>query len=331
MATADQVKALVRCHVAADDDRFYAIVIQVAAHAAKQGHVKLAKELRGLVDAAKLESEKAVVAPRLRPVPIVQPRGELSELLTVAYPRTRIADLALDDAVGEKLERILLEQRQQGRLREHGLAPLRKVLLVGPPGTGKTMTAAMLATELGLPLFTIRFDGLISKFMGETASKLRLVFDAIAQSRAIYFFDEFDALGGERSAKNDVGEIRRVLNAFLQLLEQDESDSLIVAATNHPALLDRALFRRFDMVLEYGVPSRLIQERIMRDRLAMLDATGLDWEGIAKAAEGLSHADVARACDDAVKRAILADRREAVTEDVVGGLLERRASRWTGT
>ena len=110
---------------------------------------------------------------------------------------------------------------------------MRKLLLVGPPGTGKTMTAAALAGELGLPLFSIRLDGLITKYMGETAAKLRLVFDAIQATRGVYLFDEFDALGGERSAKNDVGEIRRVLNSFLQFLEQDDSASIVMGATNH--------------------------------------------------------------------------------------------------
>ena len=117
------------------------------------------------------------------------------------------------------------------------------------------MTAAAVAGELGLPLFSIQLDGLITKYMGETAAKLRVVFDAIQATRGVYLFDEFDALGGERGSKNDVGEIRRVLNSFLQFLEQDESDSLVLGATNHAGLLDRALFRRFDAVLEYALPT----------------------------------------------------------------------------
>lgn len=103
------------------------------------------------------------------------------------------------------------------------------------------MLATVLAGELGLPLFTIRLDSLMTKFMGETASKLRLLFDAITQTRGVYLFDEFDAIGSQRGLLNDVGEIRRILNSFLQLIEQDESDSLILAATNHPEILDHAL------------------------------------------------------------------------------------------
>ncbi|MFI1373727.1 AAA family ATPase [Streptomyces longwoodensis] len=143
---------------------------------------------------------------------------------------------------------MLHEQRQRARLERFGFTPVHRILLSGPPGTGKSMTAAALAGELKLPLFTIRLDGLISRFMGETAAKLRLVFDAVAQTRAVYLFDEFDALGAERAAGNDVGEARRILNSFLLFLDEAPSESLVVAGTNHHQLLDRALFRRFDMI-----------------------------------------------------------------------------------
>ncbi len=170
--------------------------------------------------------------------------------------------MALPEALAERLKRVLLEQRQQKRLREHSLSSRRKLLFLGPPGSGKTMTASALAGELHLPLFTIMLEGLITKFMGETAAKLRLVFEAIRQTQGVYLFDEFDALGAHRSQSNDVGEIRRVLNSFLQLLEKDTSQSLIVAATNHPEMLDRALFRRFDDVIEYNLPDAKLAEEI---------------------------------------------------------------------
>ncbi|WP_249364437.1 AAA family ATPase, partial [Pseudoalteromonas ruthenica] len=137
------------------------------------------------------------------------------------------------------------------KLKNHGLSPRRKVLLVGPPGTGKTYTASVLAGELDYPLFQVRLDGVITKYLGESSAKLRQVFDAIREVRGVYFFDEFDALGSNRSAGNDVGEARRLLNSFLQMIEQDESNSLIICATNHIEILDHALFRRFDDVIKY--------------------------------------------------------------------------------
>ena len=127
-------------------------------------------------------------------------------------------------------------------------------MLIGSPGTGKTMTAKALAKELHLQLHTIQVDRLVTKFMGETSAKLRQIFDLIQEEHGVYLFDEFDAIGGDRSNDNDVGEMRRVLNSFLQFIEQDTSDSLIIAATNNPKLLDHALFRRFDDVLYYEKP-----------------------------------------------------------------------------
>jgi len=322
MANAAQIKAMIRSHADGDDTRFYAIAMQVAAKAARIGHGKLAEELRDMVDKAKLRRTRRPDAP----TPLAQPRGELASLITVSYPKARLADMALDAKTRGRIERILLEQRQRDRIREHGFAPQRKILLVGPPGTGKTMTASVLAGELAFPLFTIQLHGLITKFMGETAAKLRLIFDALEQTRGAYLFDEFDALGGERAASNDVGEIRRVLNSFLQFLEQDHSDSLVIAATNHAKLLDRALFRRFDAVIEYQLPSGVITKEVMQGRLALLDTGRVDWEAAVKASDGLSHADVTRACEQAAKNAILEHTTKIKTEDLIDMLNERRTA-----
>lgn len=324
MAKAEQIKALIRSHAEGDDTRFYAIAMQVAAQAARNGHGNLAQELRKLVDDAKATARATEPARGLRPVPLARPRGELAGLLTVAYPKTRLAEMALTDALHGRLERVILEQRQRERLRSHGFAPLRKLLFVGPPGTGKTMTASALAGELGLPLFTIQLDGLITKFMGETAAKLRLVFEAIESTRGVYLFDEFDALGGRRSAGNDVGEIRRVLNSFLQFLEQDDSDSLVIGATNHVGLLDQALFRRFDAVFEYELPSPEIALQVMACRLAPLDTSAIDWQTVVSTAAGLSHAELARACEQAAKDALLAESTRIETAGLVAALDERR-------
>lgn len=326
MAKADQIKALIRSHAEGDDSRFYAIAMQVAAQAARNGHGKFAQELRQLVDRAKQRAAAAAALQVPKPVPLAQPRGELAGLLTVGYPKTRLADMALEEDLHQRIERVLVEQRQRERIRGHGFAPLRKLLLVGPPGTGKTMTAAALAGELGLPLFTIQLDGLITKYMGETAAKLRIVFDAIQSTRGVYLFDEFDALGGQRGTGNDVGEIRRVLNSFLQFLEMDESDSLIVGATNHAKLLDRALFRRFDGVLEYRLPSEDVALQVMRARLGLLDTSAVDWAAAAKAAEALSHAEITHACEQAAKNAILEQTTKVRSQELVAALRERQSA-----
>lgn len=254
----------------------------------------------------------------------IRPRGELANLLTLSHPASRLSDMVLGDVAANQLRRIVTEQRQLARIKEHGLSPRRKLLLVGPPGTGKTMTASALAGELGIPLFMVRLDALITKFMGETASKLRQVFDAMMDIRGVYFFDEFDAIGYQRGVTNDVGEIRRVVNSFLQMIEQDASNSLIVAATNHGESLDYALFRRFDDVLEFHAPSRQQAAEMLRRRLGRFAPKPLRIGELVKQAEGLSHAEICRAVDAAVKDAVLHDLTKVQPLELVRALEERR-------
>lgn len=327
MAKADQIKALIRCHAEGDDARFYAVAMQVAAQAARSGHGNFAQELRDLVDKAKIRAKDRSSFRAPGPVPLAQPRGDLAGLLTVVYPKTRLSDMALSESLSERLDRVMREQQERERLRLHGFSPLRKLLLIGPPGTGKTMTASALAGQLGLPLFTIQLDGLITKFMGETAAKLRLVFEAIATTRGVYLFDEFDALGSQRDHPNDVGEIRRVLNSFLQFLELDDSDSLIIGATNHVGLLDQALFRRFDAVFDYELPTHDITTELMKARLALLETTAVNWDATIEHAEGLSHAEITRACEQAAKDALLQNTAAIDTGGLIAALDERRGMR----
>lgn len=323
MARADQLKALLRAYAGDQDDQFAAIALQMAADEAQKGHVRLASELKALIDLAR-DRPKTPSGPR--PVPLAQPKGELAELLTVQYPRHHLSEMVVGPEVATKLKRVLHEQRHHERLSGHGLAPRRKLLLVGPPGTGKTLTASVLASELRLPLFVARFDSLITKFMGESATKLRLVFEALKSTRGVYLFDEFDSLGLQRGSHHDVAEMRRTLNMFLQLLEQDTSESLIVAATNHGESLDSALFRRFDDVIRYRAPDAEQVRRLLKNSLALLEPPGLLYDTLVEAAEGLSPSEIVRACQDAMKDAVLERNPYVSDASVLQHLAERSAS-----
>jgi SpoVK/Ycf46/Vps4 family AAA+-type ATPase len=316
--------ALLRSHLDGDDKEFLSVAMQAAAHEARLGHTTLAQQLRDLIDEAKRRA--SAVENRPGQLIVLEPRGDLANLLSVQSPSSRLGDMALPEALLDRLNRVLVEHRQQKKLREHGLTPRRKLLFVGPPGTGKTMTASALAGELHLPLFTIMLEGLITKFMGETAAKLRTVFEAIRQTQGVYLFDEFDALGAHRSQTNDVGEIRRVLNSFLQLLEKDSSQSLIVAATNHPDLLDRALFRRFDDVIEYQLPDSDVVQQVLHRKLAMFQSSDVEWSRILPESAGLSHADLARASEEAAKQAVLRGSTRITTEALLAAIQERKAA-----
>jgi SpoVK/Ycf46/Vps4 family AAA+-type ATPase len=257
-------------------------------------------------------------------VPLAQPKGELSGFLAARYSDIRLSSMVLTPALHDRLARVLKEQRQQERLRARALTPRRKLLLVGPPGSGKTMTAAAIAGELKLPLFTVLYDGLFGKLLGETAGRLRLVFDAISLQRGVYFFDEFDAIGTQRSGPNDVGEIRRVINSFLQFLENDDGPSLIIAATNHPELLDKALARRFDDVITYALPNAEVAKGILEARLALYSIDDVSWNEVLENSSGLSQAELSRAADEAAKVAVLGEHNVVTTAALVTALNERK-------
>ncbi len=317
MATAEQLRYLIQSHFTCDEERFTTVALQVAAHEARAGHPQLAQEIRTLIDKRQQDGLK-----------IIQFRPELSDLVRVEHNLpNRIGELIVAPQLKDRVARVLREFRQQDKLKSHALIHRRKLMFCGPPGTGKTMTASIIAGELGLPLCTILLDKLVTKFMGETGAKLRQVFDAIAQRNGVFLFDEFDAIGAERNRDNDVGEIRRVLNAFLQLIEQDRSDSIIIAATNNHGILDKALFRRFDDVLTYQLPDKndvagLLDNCLGNFRTKLIDATK-----VVTAAKGLSHAELTLACRDAIKDAILADHIQVDGHTLLAMLAERRAAK----
>lgn len=317
-ASADHIKALVKSHSSGDDEGFYSVALQVAAKAARQGHHRLAGELKDLVDAARRRSSGTVVTP------IAQPRGEIADLVTASFPEVGLKDLVVAAEVRGQLTQVLAEQRQRHKLMEQGFHPIHRLLLEGPPGTGKTMTAAVIAHELSLPLMTIRLDSVLSKYLGETGSKLRLLFDAAASQRAVYLFDEFDALGGGR-AGNDVGEARRILNSYLVFLEQASAESIVIAATNHRDILDHALFRRFDMVISYRAPTLDEAVTVLTARLGPM-GTGIRWATVRKSANDMSHAELVKAAETAAKRTLLAGNDRVTTATLVGALNERRSA-----
>jgi len=317
MATAEQIKSLIRSHLSDNPEQFYTIALQVAAHEARLGHGELAHDIRNIVDKAQRQKKK-----KIEDLP-----PELRGLILAEESNIPKSALIIPQNLQVRIDRIIHEYKQQNKLKNYALFPRRKIMLIGPPGTGKTLTSRVLAHELRLTLNTVQVDKLVTRFMGETSAKLRQIFDLIQQIIGVYLFDEFDAIGGERSLENDVGEMRRVLNSFLQFIEQDKSDSLVIVATNSPKILDRALFRRFDDVLYFELPSKHDRKRLIEKVLSTFRPNKIIWNQILAESEGLSHAEIDMACRDAVKQAILNDRSTVKVALLRQMLSERQQSK----
>lgn len=314
MARADYIVSLIKSHFNSEPERFTTMALQIAAHEAKLGHTLVANEIKTIIDKAKEVKNKTKAF-----VP------DLQGLILENVPSVNLSDMIASEDIKSKITRIISEFVQRDKLRKHDLENRRKILLSGPPGTGKTLTASIIASELNLPLYTILMDKMVTKFMGETSAKLRQVFDLIEQRQGIYLFDEFDAIGGERSRDNDVGEMRRVLNSFLQFIERDNSESLIIAITNNKALLDQALFRRFDDVILYNLPSIDEKRALLKNRLAQFSKK-IKFDDLLPNINGLSHAEISLACVDAIKETVLNEKQQMNNQLILKAIKDRNAA-----
>ncbi|MHC0463031.1 AAA family ATPase [Kosakonia cowanii] len=327
MASANQLKLLIKSYINKDNRKFLTTILQIAAHEAKIGHANFADELRTLVEKAKLsdlESDNNSY-PKIVSSSTALISHSSTDLFTVSHPTVSTKDIILSNSIKNKVLRFLDENKNSKKIRQYGLIPRRHLMLYGPPGTGKTMTASVIAHELSFPLFTVRMDSLITKFMGETSIKLRSIFDYISQHKGVYLFDEFDTIGSKRSMINDVGEIRRVLNTFLQLLDDHRSDSLIITATNHKEILDNALYRRFDDVIEYELPLKEGLTQLIKSKFISYELKAQDFSLISNSADGLSYAEISKSCDDAIKHSIINNSKFVTQELLVDMLLERKS------
>lgn len=323
MAASDQIKSLIKSFGESDDARFFATAMQLAAAEARQGHSNFAQELKTLIEAAR-KKRSSIEFEQGKVVNLGPSKRDLTELIDVSRSNITLKDMVLDPAIGTKLHKLIEEQKKWELLRHHNLAPIRKLLVVGPPGTGKTMTAHAIAGELDIPLFVIRLDGLLSRYMGESIAKLRVIFDAMIGQRAVYLFDEFDSIGSHRHQGQDVGEIKRILNSFLINIEKDDSNAIIIAASNIPESLDVALFRRFDDVIRYPLPTEpeiiAAIKRCIRGQ--SLDKR-LDYTALAQRIKGLNFSDLIKACEATIKQKLLSGS-EKLSKDILVDTLHNK-------
>jgi SpoVK/Ycf46/Vps4 family AAA+-type ATPase len=284
----------------------------------KQGHGRVAKELEQILTAKQTSKSDAGTLHRLPTsrrdsAPLVQeiPVDKLRHLMV------------LPDAVERRFHRIEKEFAARTRLAKHGLKPRHRILLYGPPGCGKSLGAERLAWNTGLPLRKVRFDTLLSSYFGETMANLRKVFDAAQTSPCALFLDECDSLARSRTERNDVGEVTRITNALLEMLEDYKGDGLVIAATNLDSALDTALFRRFDEVLKVPLPG--IEEicRLLETTLSPMETdAAISWRELAQAMDGMSGSEVVHVAQNAAKHCVLDGRRRLIEEDIQRALAE---------
>lgn len=316
MPNANQIIALIKSHIEADDNRFREIALQMAAVEAKAGHAVLSRNITDLINTPK---RPRFIARSLAPI-----NSELSEFVMEVDDSYGLDNIVCKDEVKNKLKRIIREYVQRDVLFKNNLTNRSKVLLSGPSGTGKTMTASILANELHIPLYVVRMERVITKYMGESSLKLSKVFELISNIRGVYLFDEFDAIGMQRGHDNEVGEMRRILNSFLQMMERVDSDSIIVAATNCGDQLDKALFRRFDDVIEYSLPDEDEIRVLLSHCLYGFDASRVVVAQLLPLLKGMSHAEITSVCMDAAKESLL--NEEPLSNSTIEAAIKQRSS-----
>ena len=308
MTTGELLIALFQAYKDKNDDAFMKAAITLIDEEKAKNHYVLANNLKKILSSPSTSSSRwggGFTNNIHRTFDLPRDKDNGGYLVEVKYPHRTFDDVVLSDNVQKQLENIILEYKKKSILHAYGFVPKTKILFCGTPGCGKTITAEILANVLDLPIIYTRFDALISSYLGETASNIRKVFDYADRNNCILFFDEFDAIGKSRDALDETGELKRVINSFLQILDSFNNDSLVIAATNHEKLIDSALWRRFDEIISFDKPDEQQIEFLILAKLRAFKVENLDIKNFAKKLEGFSYADVERVCVESIKYCLM--------------------------
>ena len=314
MARSDLLVSLVRAGASGDSKELAIAVEAIIAEERAKQHNVLADRLARALRCNGRQAGYAV------PESVNRARSYVLE----AMPRKRLDDLFLPDLCERACRDLIEEQRHAALLRSHSLEPRHRVLLVGPPGNGKTSLAEAIAEALAVQFFVVRYDAIIGSFLGETASRLRRVFDYARTTPCVLFFDEFDAVGKERGDVNETGEIKRVVTSLLMQVDDLPSYTVVVAASNHSELLDRAVWRRFQFRLELPAPTQAQLSRYFKAFAdGMNEPLGASAKTIAKALDKISYAEAEEFCDGVRRRHAL-----SMGEDSLKAIVAEQLRLW---
>lgn len=314
MAGGDLLRELIRGYIRRDDAAFRAAAEALVREERAKNHRLLADDLERILYGLDGASGERRAPKTVYDIPKDRERG--LALLDIAEFDLDWSRLILPSKPVEALQQIATEHHRRDVLAAGGLQPTQRILFYGPPGCGKTLAARVLASVLSYPLVTVRFDAVVSSYLGETASNLRRVFDFVERGQWVVLFDEFDALGKDRDNPFEHGEIKRVVNTLLQLMDAFRGESLLIAATNHEKLLDSAVWRRFEAVIRLPPPSEQDRVLLLRLFLRSFDSSQLNIQALARRLKGATGADIERIAVEAARRALLDARHTISRADV---------------
>ncbi len=324
MARADLLKKLFHSFKSRDDRAFAEAAEEIIDEERKKHHPVVANELERILKNGTASPSESQMLSTFDPPPRDPERK--TSLLEIRRTDRYLDDLVLTDVVRNGVDRVIREFREWDVLEANGLTPTKRLLLCGPPGCGKTATAEAIASELGLPLLYVRFDSVVSSLLGETAANLRKVFDYADRGQWVMFFDEFDAIGRSRDDVTEHGEIKRVVNSYLQIMDNFKGRSLVIAATNFESVLDRALWRRFDDVLRLERPSADQLKVLVQKRLRPLSTQPKHIQSIVAHLQNATFADAEQVCLDLRKQCAL-DGKKSFSEKELKDALDRYSYR----
>lgn len=314
MARADLLKKLFRSFQMRDDSVFREAAEEIINEERKKHHNVLATELERILNNNRTNTRFGPELVSIDPPP--KDHDRRTPLLEIRRPARYLDDLVFEKVVRNSLDRALLEFGAWDVLEANGLPPMRRILFCGPSGCGKTATGEAFAAELGLPLLYIRFDAVVSSLLGETSANLRKVFDYARRGQWVMLFDEFDAIGRSRDDVTEHGEIKRVVNSFLQIVDSFDGRSLIIAATNFEQALDPAVWRRFDEVIRLERPNDDNLMILLRKRLKPLRFDDVHVMDLVKQLSGSTYADAERICFDIRKSCAMRGEQQVRPEDI---------------
>lgn len=327
---ANLIENLIISHCTGDESKFSDAVYELIKDEEKKGNVPLATRLRKVYETKKKnksEPEFSVSSANFVPQTAqgITPRDKdsLLELYEIVQSNVRLEDVILPESQKNIIEQLIEEQINAEDLKQHNIEPANRLLLCGPPGCGKTMTAYAIGQALSLPIAYVRLDGLVSSYLGQTSTNLRKVFDSIRNQRIILFLDEFDAIAKKRDDSNELGELKRVVTTLLQNFDNMPSNILLIAATNHEHLLDPAIWRRFNLTINMELPNEVQRLKLIQKwMIEYAIEENLDYENLAKITEGLNGAQIKELTKAAAKKYFMS--KEIKTEDVISIFIQQQ-------